>query len=68
MMLKRGISVLELIPLLAMASFAFATDETVAVMLTISHGVLWLYMPIVSVDRYIIKAENVKSTSYHIVQ
>lgn len=60
MMLMRGISVLELIPEPTIAPYASAADGTSAVMFTLLHGVLWVYMVIVIVARYIINAEKVK--------
>lgn len=58
MTLMRGISMLELIAGPAMAPYAFSKDGTTAVTFPVSHGVLWLNMPIESVARYIIKAGN----------
>lgn len=59
-MLMRGISVLELTAEPAMAPYASAADETPAVVFVVSHGVLWVYMLIVSEARYIINAEKLK--------
>lgn len=64
----RGISVVELMAGPAMAPYASAADGTSAVMFGVSHGVLWVYMVIVSVARYIINAEKAKCTIYHFGQ
>lgn len=65
MMLMRGISVLELMAWPAMAPYASPVNGTSAVMFPVSHDVLWVYMVIVSVARYIINAEKIKCTVYH---
>lgn len=66
MRLMRGISVLELMA--EPARTLSAADGTIAVMFTVSHGVLWVYMVNVSVARYIINAEKVKGMINYFIQ